>query len=261
MRSPILIIGVLGFLTACAVPPPTDAEIPSSTSSVASSSTQSSHVPTSVSSPPGAPSALDSAFDPLASAPSDIPGRFQLDVPFGVQAPFANWDPPFDEACEEASLLMTEYDLRGTFLSPAVMEREIRALTTWETDHGYPIDVTIAQLADIASGSFGRRAAVYTGDDVTQENIERLVAAGYPVIVPAAGRDLGNPYFKTPGPPYHMLVITGYDGWYFTTNDPGTKRGENYQYLHDTLLDAIHDWNGSPDTIRSGKRVMFVIGI
>ena len=36
--------------------------------------------------------------------------------------------------------------------------------------------------------------------------IKEFLMAGKLVIVPAAGRQLGNPYYKAPGPVYHMLV-------------------------------------------------------
>ena len=77
--------------------------------------------------------------------------------------------------------------------------------------------------------------------------------------VPVAGRELGNPYFSGGGPWYHMLVITGYDGNRFITNDPGTKRGEDYKYSADVLIEAIHDWTGSKDTITSGAKTAVVI--
>jgi len=43
------------------------------------------------------------------------------------------------------------------------------------------------------------------------------------------------------------------------TNDPGTRKGEEYQYAPDVLLNAIHDWNGSGDTIEEGRKAMIVV--
>ena len=39
-----------------------------------------------------------------------------------------------------------------------------------------------------------------------------------------------------------MLVIRGFDGKNFITNDPGTKRGKNFKYPYARLMDALHDW-------------------
>ncbi|KKR45570.1 MAG: hypothetical protein UT82_C0026G0013, partial [Parcubacteria group bacterium GW2011_GWB1_40_14] len=92
----------------------------------------------------------------------------------------------------------------------------------------------------------------------TVDTIKRELAAGNPIIVPAAGRELGNPYFTSPGPLYHMLVIRGYTSDdKFITNDPGTRRGEEYTYKFDILMNAIHDWNGG-DVI-NGKKVIIVL--
>lgn len=203
-------------------------------------------------------------FDPLPDLQAQsqsMSSQMRLQVPFTPQAPLANWDPPFDEACEEASLLMAEYYLQGKALSAEVATEAITELTTWQAEHGYDIDITVQQLAAIAREYYGRNAAVYTEAEVTKENIMLLLDAGYPVIIPAAGQDLGNPYFSGEGPPYHMLVITGYDSEYFYTNDPGTKRGEGYQYDHDVLLESIHDWTGTKETIRTGERAMMVLGM
>ena len=94
--------------------------------------------------------------------------------------------------------------------------------------------------------------------DFTIDDVKRELAAGNPVIVPAAGQVLPNPYFTPPGPLYHMLVIRGYtaDGK-FITNDPGTRRGEGFIYTFDVLLNAAHDWNDG-DVI-NGRKVMIVL--
>ena len=40
-----------------------------------------------------------------------------------------------------------------------------------------------------------------------------------------------------------MLVIKGYLDNSFITNDPGTKRGENFIYSIDNLLLSLADWD------------------
>ncbi len=185
-----------------------------------------------------------------------------LPVPFTSQAPFANWNDPYQEACEEAALLMVVHLLNGTALNPQIADREILDLVAWETENGYPQDVTAAQMAEIARSRFGLRSRVRT--DVSEESIKEELAEGNPVIIPAAGRDLGNPYFSGKGPWYHALVIIGFRrGWtgrrYFIVNDPGTKRGKSYEYNVETLLNAIHDWTGVKEEIRNGPKVMVVL--
>ena len=85
--------------------------------------------------------------------------------------------------------------------------------------------------------------------------------------MPSAGRELGNPNFKSPGPIYHNLVIRGYtkDGK-FITNDPGTRKGEQYIYDQDVVMAAIHDWVPKGDRtiaangdVATGQRVVLVV--
>lgn len=246
------IIGIsLLFLSACAtvVPP---AQSPQASSSSSSPAPSRSSLPTS------AP-----AFDPLTDAKKkELPWSVRIPVPFTVQAPHADWSPTFEEACEEAALLMVERHLQGGApFTPETARDEILDLIQWESAKGYDVDITLDELAALARERFGRRAAVYHDDDVTIESIQYLLASGYPVIVPAQGQMLGNPYFSGEGPPYHMLVITGYTPLgSFITNDPGTKRGEGYTYKQHVLMNAIHDWTGKKETVHLGRTSILVIG-
>lgn len=93
--------------------------------------------------------------------------------------------------------------------------------------------------------------------DPTVDQIKTGIAQGKLVLVPAAGRLLSNPFFKSPGPLYHMLVVKGYTATQFITNDPGTRRGENYPYGFDVVLDANHDWNNG-DPVNGSRKVIIV---
>ncbi|MDD4287892.1 MAG: C39 family peptidase [Candidatus Peribacteraceae bacterium] len=185
------------------------------------------------------------------------PYTLHLSVPFSPQAPLADWDALHEESCEEMSLILVHHFLAGTDINREQAETELLALTAWETEHGYPQDVTVQELGKIAEEYFGYHARVI--EDPATEDLKRLLADGHPVIVPAAGRDLGNPYFSGEGPWYHMLVLTGYNEFFFQTNDVGTRRGEGYVYRFETLLNAIHDWTGVKEEIRNGpKRVLII---
>ncbi|MBU2213041.1 C39 family peptidase [Patescibacteria group bacterium] len=187
-----------------------------------------------------------------------LPKRVSISVPFSPQAPFANWDAPYQEACEEMSLIMAHYFLEGKELTPQIADNEILDLIAWEKAHGYPEDVTLTQLALIGC-EYYKDCTNYVINKVTVEAIKEQLAQGHPIIVPAAGRTLLNPYFSGEGPWYHMLVITGYDSGRFITNDPGTKRGEGYKYAHDILLNAVHDWTGAKEDIFRGEKRMLVV--
>ncbi len=202
-----------------------------------------------------APSSRASTTQP----PSEKPGSVRIDMPFASQAPLGNWDPPYDEACEEASLIIVHHYLEGTPLNADIMNRDILNMVAKEESMGLPIDINMHELASVAKEMYGYDTEVLEGSDVSIARIEQELAQGNPVIVPLAGQDIGNPNYTGAGPPYHVLVIVGYDGSNFTTHDVGTRKGENYVYRKEVIMSAIHDWNGSVDTIRSGPRRLLVV--
>lgn len=183
-----------------------------------------------------------------------------LAVPFTAQAPTANWDVFHEHACEEASLLMVHRFYEGD--KPGVMEsemveHELRAMTAWEDKtFGYNADTTVAEMGVVAKGLYGY-AVVKELKDPTVDQLKQELAAGHPIIVPAAGQQLGNPYFSAPGPVYHMLVLRGYTKDGFITNDPGTRRGAGLMYPFDRLMKAVHDWD-KEDILKGAKAVLVV---
>jgi len=172
--------------------------------------------------------------------PEPLPSTYDTDVLFASQAPFANWSLPYQEACEEASLIMAYKYFADQPLDKNIMDNEIKELVDWQLDYfGYYTDTNLDEVAIIAKEYFDLNVEIT--DDVSVENIKRQLFNGNLIIIPASGRDLGNPNFTAPGPLFHMLVIRGYDRNEFITNDPGTRKGLKFKYKYQTLIDAIHD--------------------
>ncbi len=188
---------------------------------------------------------------------SSLPASVIIKVPFGSQAPMGKWDAVHQQACEEASLALVHAYLEGKTVTPVEMESRIRNIISYESEHGYQVDVTVAELKTIAAEMFGLKGRIL--ENVTAMTLKRELAAGNPIIIPAAGRLLGNPYYTGEGPPYHMIVVIGYDEKNFITQDVGTKRGEHYAYSYTTLVEAIHDWTGSDDMIATGPKDALVL--
>jgi hypothetical protein len=185
-----------------------------------------------------------------------------LGVPFTSQAPHANWGFPYKEACEEASVFMVQEFFKGTpdgKIAPKVADEGLLKIVEFQKElFGFYEDTDLSQTRTFAELLYGFEK-IEIVDNPTVEQIKQFLRDGLPVIVPAAGRELGNPNFTAPGPVYHMLVIRGFtaDGK-FITNDPGTRNGEAYVYEEDVLMNAIHDWNGTKD-INSGKKSVMII--
>lgn len=205
----------------------------------------------------GSSSAAVSRQTISGSVSSSRPESLLIQVPFSPQAPFAVWDALHEEACEEMTLIMVHHYLTGTPLSFADAEKELQQMVAWESAHGYGVDVSVAELGAIANSIYGYNFRIL--NDVSAESLRRELAAGNPVIIPAYGRALGNPYFSGEGPFYHTLVVTGYNSDGFITNDPGTKRGEQYWYASDVLISALHDWIGVKEKTPLGPKNALVI--
>lgn len=196
---------------------------------------------------------------PEVDAEESLPASVNLAVPFTSQAPKGDWNLPFQEACEEASLLMVHayYEGKTGVLPSNMAEQDILDIVAFEEGFlGTYLDTTTAQTALLAEQYYGFEQ-IDVVEYPTKEMIQAVVASGRPVIVPAAGRALENPFFTPPGPLYHMLVIRGYTEKGFITNDPGTRRGEAYVYAYDRLLSAMHDWNDGD--VEAGIPMMLVI--
>jgi hypothetical protein len=196
--------------------------------------------------------------DPLAFE-GTLPAEANLDVPFTTQAPFSNWDMPYQEACEEASTIMVDSFYKGQSgkIDQTSADTAILKFVNYEkATLGFYADTTAEELAKVIRDYMGYKTVIVKPLE-SIDDIKQAVALGYPVIVPMAGKLLGNPNFKNGGPLYHMLVIRGYTPDLIITNDPGTRKGFGYTYSYDTIMKAAHDWNGGKVT--EGKRVIIVV--
>src|SRR3989339_244695 len=184
--------------------------------------------------------------------------NINLNVPFISQAPSANWEQPYQDACEEASFLMLDYYYQNKkFSTAADTEKLINTLVDWQlTNWGVHANLPAQEFKKfVEKNSTYQVELVY---DLNQEKIKNILQTGQPLIVPANGKKLANPNFKNGGPEYHMLVVKGYVDDKFITNDPGTRLGADFIYSSDNLLDSIADWNAQ-DKKADGSKIGIII--
>ncbi|EKE14087.1 MAG: hypothetical protein ACD_12C00678G0001, partial [uncultured bacterium] len=86
-----------------------------------------------------------------------IPAQSDLVVPFTSQAPYANWDLPYQEFCEEAAVLMVHSFHAGlSFPTKEDADQKLRALMDFENSYfGDYKDTTAAQTAEILREFYG----------------------------------------------------------------------------------------------------------
>jgi hypothetical protein len=204
-------------------------------------------------------SAVTSGLTPTTGSIA-LANEINLSVPFTSQAPSKNWGLPFSEFCEEASVLMAASYINGWSIPSVVFaEQKLLAIKDFEDKRfGYYKDTTAEETAVILR-EFYKINKVKVAYGPTVQSIKRALSENKVILIPVAGRMLGNPNFQSPGPIYHMLIIKGYtkDG-NFITNDPGTRNGANYLYSSEVIMNALHDWN-SVD-INKGAKVIIIVG-
>lgn len=209
---------------------------------------------------------LKSQFNPETEATAEeeivsesLPEKYLItNFPFQTQAPFANWDALHEEACEEASIILATYYLKKQVLSAETMEQEIQKLVAWENDNWDGVlDITVEQAGRLAKANYDLNYKAIKNTNITE--LKKQIAAGNPVIVPAAGRLLGNPNFRGAGPVYHMVVVIGYDEKNIIVQDVGTRNGNHYVYNQKIFYNAWHDWAGTPEVIESGAKNLLIL--
>lgn len=178
-----------------------------------------------------------------------IPEKAYLEVLFFCQAPMMNdesWK-IHHASCEEAALLQAVYFDKGIKdVDLNKVDKTLQDMIEWQEKHfGVHKDIHADSVKMLMMGFFGyqsdeiriiRNASIY--------EIKEQVALGLPVIAPTYGRLLKNPFYKQPGPEYHMVTVIGYTEDRIITNDVGTKRGKDFSYLLDVFKKSMDKEGG-----------------
>lgn len=197
-----------------------------------------------------------------ASLPPKLPSQIHHRLPFVSQAPRGQWrDDTFQNACEEASMYMVKlyYDRVMIPPLPVVSSEALAKIVAYEREQGIFKSMSVDDVQRLFQEVYQIDTSVIIHDP-SLDAMKMYLQSGV-LLLPVSGEILANPHFSRPFPPYHMIVVIGYDDTTgeFITHDPGTKFGENFRYSYATIMDAIHDWTGSAATILSGpKRVVYV---
>lgn len=191
---------------------------------------------------------LDGVPSPTAvPSPTPLPASVFVKVPYTSQSPYNKWGAtdPHQEYCEAAAVFMVGQYFRGDTrdrVPAAEADASMAQMVAYERKT-FPniLDLPLTDMANVGTRFYNLQANVVAVD---QEQIERSLAAGRPVIVPvmthgANGQRIAPNYGSTNV--YHVIVLTGYDSGkgVFYANDAGFMQGQNYAYAWPTLSTAI----------------------
>lgn len=210
------------------------------------------------------------------SRKTEIPSsRKILDVKFYSQFPSRDYGLPFDEYCEEASLLNGIYYL--TNRTPTIDEYLIDLNIIKEMEDklfwiNWYKNTSIKQTNLILQLFQNQDSFDIYLNTKTEEKKEELIQTltqktkykGWvlwkiiynptindltnainrwsPVILPVYWRGINNIYFTPPWPVYHNILLKWYDLENFIFNEVWTIRGDGYVYSKNLIMNNIHDF-------------------
>jgi len=181
-----------------------------------------------------------------------------LSIPFTTQAPYSNWQQPWQDFCEEATILMIDYYYAGQKLNKEIAYRELLKIQRLKINLlGWSLDENASKIIELVNNYFPWEAKIV--DNPSLEDLKNELDNGHPVIIPAYGQALHNPHFQAGGPDYHTVILTGYDNVTeeFVTNDPGTRHGLDFRYSFATIMNAMHDFTWRGNTSNGPKVAIF----
>lgn len=197
------------------------------------------------------------AVSPLTGTLVLAEGDVNLDVPYTSQAPEKNWEEPWQNACEEAAVLMLDAYIKGYGLSPLSAKDELQRMVNWEKERNWFTSIKAADVQKLFTEYLQSKNKVTIVENPTVAQIKKYLDAGKPILALANGKTLGNKYYANGGPDYHAFIIRGYTKDSFITNDPGVNRGANFVFPIKDVMTSLHDWNSGD--VKNGTPVIIVI--
>ncbi|HCC22831.1 TPA: hypothetical protein DF272_01480 [Candidatus Falkowbacteria bacterium] len=192
----------------------------------------------------------------LILLPTTVLAAFDID--FTSQAPVGDWRQPWQDACEETSVVMVDAFYGGYDLTVDKSVTKIKTVfAIKEKFFGPSYDETAGLIVDMINRHFPWESRVV--ENPTLDQIKFELDASRPVLVPVHGGTLNNPNYHSGSIDYHMIVLIGYDDarGEFMAHDPGTQFGSRHHYSYDTIMAAMHDFLPNDQTLRGAKVAIF----
>jgi uncharacterized protein YvpB len=185
-----------------------------------------------------------------------------LNVPFVSQAPLGHWyDPRQETGCEVTSVLMAWLWINKQTIEPVKAENEIISGASFEVkQYGGYFNFDYNDAVKLMNDYY-HYDKIKSVASSSIEDIKDQLRQGNIVLLPILGRRLDNPYYTPPGPPTHMIVVRGFDDaqQQFITNDPGTKRGDEFRYSYATIASAMVDYPSNHRSTKGIPKTMVVV--
>ncbi len=185
-----------------------------------------------------------------------------LKVPFTSEIPNGSWAKPWNNACEEASIVMVKgYYFGYEATTKQIAMADMSPLFKIEDKiFGSNADTDATRTAKLINEYTDFSAVIVTNPNL--DDIKNEIAQGRPVIAMLYAKNLVNPNhrWRVGGSYYHVLVLVGFDDKTneFITNDSGDPAtGGGYKYSYDVIMSGLHDFNHKTKRADGPPRVLF----
>lgn len=188
-----------------------------------------------------------------------------LSVPFTPEAPDGLMVKPWNNSCEEASLVMLDEYYAGNSYAKVPRTRAKKLILDYiaieNRIFGYNANTNAAEMLRLTN-NYSKYFETKIVTNPTINQIKTEITAGRPVIALVYGFVLNNPriIFSRTGSYYHTFVIKGFDedAQEFIVNDNGDfEQGLDLRYSYDTILDALADYNQKTQKTEKPATVLF----
>ncbi len=186
----------------------------------------------------------------------------KLKVPYTSEIPNGTWTKPWNNACEEASIVMVEgYYFGYETTTKQIAIANMSSLFKIENKiFGSNADTDTTRTAKLINDYTDISATIK--ENPTLEEIKSELTEGRPVIAMLYMKNIVNKNhrFRAGGSYYHVLVIIGFDDntKEFITNDNGdSKTGAGFRYKYDAIMTNLHDFNYKTRHADGPHRVLF----
>ncbi len=201
------------------------------------------------------------APEPTKILESGLPNYHLIKTSFVPQSPEKNWDQPWQDACEEAALLIAYYYYNQITPDTLQIKEKLLDVINYENKESWGTSINIDKINQVANNFLNLSSEIIK--DPTIDDIKRSLVNNRLILIPSAGKILfkENKYFNDGGPQYHALIVLGFDDdkQKFIVHDVGTQHGAYFKYSYFLLMDSIHDFpasNKKEDILNGSKRLL-----
>lgn len=186
----------------------------------------------------------------------------KLKVPYTSEVPLGSWVKPWNNACEEASMIMAEsYYFGNETMDKKTAVKYMTPLFNIENKiFGGNADTDSVRTAKLLNDYLSVSAIIKINP--TLEEIKDELRHDKPVVTFHYAKNLKNPNhrWRAGGSYYHVMLLVGFDdntSDFFVHDSGDDKTGEYYRYSYDAIMSTLHDFNHTTGKANGQARVLF----